>query len=237
METHTDEILGLVSGTEYDLLLTKLVGTRGNRVFSFFEIEAPQRSAKAQLAAQKATSKTGGAGGTTAMLEKKKRKKGGSGPGGSKRIKLLDFLSSSPLRSAGDSEGDRGKGSPATAAPPPIAAPPLSVIAPGAKLPPTLEYSTMEPDSDDELALQIQSALAVAEQRGNTSPAAPSSSKSTSSGSSSSSSGEDVVGRGLGSEGRASTSSVGAKLPNLGLPVRPVEGPRPLLRRRAAATM
>jgi len=76
VETRADEILGPVSGTEYDLLLSKLAGTWGNRVFSFFEIEAPQRSAEAQLAAQKATSKTGGAGGATTMLEKRKRKKG-----------------------------------------------------------------------------------------------------------------------------------------------------------------
>ena len=75
METRADNILGPVYGTEYDLLLSKLGGTRGNQVFCFFKIEAPQRSAKAQLATQKATSKTGGAGGATAMLEKKKRKK------------------------------------------------------------------------------------------------------------------------------------------------------------------
>ena len=85
VETRADEILGPVSGTEYDLLPSKLAGTRDNRVFSFFEIEAQQRSAKAQLAAQKAMSKTGGAGGTTATLEKKKSKKGGSGLGGAKR--------------------------------------------------------------------------------------------------------------------------------------------------------
>ena len=121
VETRADEILGPVSGTEYDLLLSKLAGTWGNRVFSFFEIEAPQRSAKAQLATQIAMSKTAGAGGTTATLEKKKRKKRGSGPGGAKRTKLLDFLSSSPLRSAGGSKDDGGMGSPVAAAPPPIA--------------------------------------------------------------------------------------------------------------------
>ena len=74
VETCADEIVGPVSGTEYDLL-SNLAGTRGNGVFCFFEIESPQLSAKAQLATQKATSKTGGAGGATAMLEKKKRKK------------------------------------------------------------------------------------------------------------------------------------------------------------------
>ena len=76
METRADEILGPVSGTEYDLLLSKLDGTRGNRVFSYFGIEAAQRTAEALLAAQKVVRKTGGLVGTTAMLEKKKRRKG-----------------------------------------------------------------------------------------------------------------------------------------------------------------
>ena len=87
METRADEMLGPVSGNEYDLLLSKLAGARGNRVFSFFGIEAPQHAA---------------------TLEKKKQKKGGSGPGGGKHSKLLDFLTSSPLRSAGESEDNGG---------------------------------------------------------------------------------------------------------------------------------
>ena len=95
MEACADEILGPMSRSKYDLLLSKLAGTRGNRVFSFFGIEAPQRAAEALVAAQKAASKTGGVASATAMLEKKKRKKGGSGPGLAKRSKLLDFLSSS----------------------------------------------------------------------------------------------------------------------------------------------
>ena len=33
METRADEMLGQVSGNEYDLLLSKLAGARGNRVF------------------------------------------------------------------------------------------------------------------------------------------------------------------------------------------------------------
>jgi len=92
VETRADEILGPVSGTEYDLLLSKLAATRGNRVFSFFDIEASQRSVEAQLAAQKAASKTGVAGGTTATLEKKKRKKGGSSPGVAKLLMLTPFF-------------------------------------------------------------------------------------------------------------------------------------------------
>ena len=91
VETRADEMLGQVSGNEYDLLLSKLAGARGNRVFSFFGIEAPQRAAEALLAVQKAGGKAKGTGGVTATLEKKKRKKGGSGPGGGKRSKLLDI--------------------------------------------------------------------------------------------------------------------------------------------------
>ena len=76
METRADEMLGQISGNEYDLLLSKLAGARGNRVFSFFGIEAPQRAAEALLAIQKAGGKAGGTGGATATLEKKKQKKG-----------------------------------------------------------------------------------------------------------------------------------------------------------------
>ena len=111
MEACADEILGPMSRSKYDLLLSKLAGTRGNRVFSFFGIEAPQRAAEALVAAQKAASKTGGVASATAMLEKK-RKKGGAGPGGAKRMKLLDILTSSPLHSNGESEDDGDKNSP-----------------------------------------------------------------------------------------------------------------------------
>ena len=114
VETRTDEMLGPVSGNEYDLLLSKLAGARGNQVFSFFGIEAPQHAADALLAVQKARRKAGGTGGTTVTLEKKKWKKGGSGPGGTKRSKLLEFLTSSPLRSAGESEDNGGDGNPIT---------------------------------------------------------------------------------------------------------------------------
>jgi hypothetical protein len=40
VETRADEILGPMSGVEYDLLLSKLDGTRGDQVFSYFGIEA-----------------------------------------------------------------------------------------------------------------------------------------------------------------------------------------------------
>ena len=129
MESLGDDILGPVSGSEYDLLQSKLGGMRGNRVFSFFEIEAPQRSVEAQIANQKATATAVGAGGSTAALEKKKRKRGGPGPSGAKRSKLLEFLTSSPLRSTGESEDDGGKGSPVAAASPSIAARPITVAA------------------------------------------------------------------------------------------------------------
>ena len=102
-----------------------------------------------------------GAGGSTAALKKKKWKRGGPGPSGAKRSKLvkrsklLEFLTSSPLRSAGESEDDGGKGSPVAAASPPIAARPITVTAPPPKFPLALEYSAMEADSDDELSIDI----------------------------------------------------------------------------------
>jgi len=70
-------------------------------------------------------------------------------------MKLLDILTSSPLRSTGDSDDDGGKGSPAAAAQPVVAARPLSAVAPMPKPPLILEYSAMEPESDDELTLKI----------------------------------------------------------------------------------
>ena len=248
MESLADDILGPVSGSEYDLLQSKLGGTRGNRVFSFFEIEAPQRSAENQIANQKATAVAVGAGGSTAVLKKKKRKRGGPGPSGAKRSKLvkrsklLEFLTSSPLRSAGESEDDGGKGSLVAAASPTIAAQPVTVAAPPPKAPPALEYSAMEPDGDDELAIDIQSAFAATEPHVMTSAAAPSSPKSTStsSDSSSSSSGEDVEGHGPGLQKLASVPNVGTtgavgedgQLPPTGSSVRRLQCP---LRRRAAA--
>ena len=194
VETRADEILGPVSGTEYDLLLSKLAGSRGNRVFSFFDIKAPQSATEALLAVQKAASKTGGTGGDIATLEKKKRKKGGAGPGGAKRLKLLDMLTSSPLRRTRESEDDGGKGSPI------IAAQPLSAIAPASKPSPILEYSAMEPGRDDELAREVESALADPRLPQITTPAAPSSATSTSSSSTSLSSGKGVEGRGSGAK-------------------------------------
>jgi len=74
--TRADEMLGPVSGNEYDLLLSKLAGARGNRVFSFFGIEAPQCAAETLLAVQKTRGKAGGTGGVTATLEKKNEKRG-----------------------------------------------------------------------------------------------------------------------------------------------------------------
>ena len=197
-------MLGQVSGNEYDLLLSKLAGAQGNQVFSFFGIEAPQRAADALLAVQKARRKAGGTGGTTVTLEKKKWKRGGSGPGGTKRSKLLEFLTSSPLRSAGESEDNGGDGNSVTASSPPIAARPITPIAPLPKPSLALEYSAMEPDSDDELVQEIQSILETTEPHAKNLAAAPSSpsSSSTSSDSSSSSSGEDVEGSGPGPQGR-----------------------------------
>ena len=199
-------------------------------MFYFFEIEAPQCSAEAQIANQKVTAMAVGMGGSTVALEKKKRKRGGPGPSGAKRSKLLEFLTSSPLRSAGESEDDGGKGSLVAAASPTIAARPITVAAPPPKAPPALEYSAMEPDSDDELAIDIQSAFAATEPHVTTSATAPSSPKSTSTSSysSSSSSGEDVEGHGFGFQKQAiapdagTTAAVGedSQLPPIGSSVR-----------------
>ena len=171
-----------------------------------------------------------GMGGSTIALEKKKRKRGGPGPSGAKRSKLLEFLTSSPLCSAGESEDDGGKGSPVAAASPPIAARPITVTAPPPKFPLALEYSAMEPYSDDELAPEIKSILAAMEPHVTTSAAAPSSPKSTSTSSysSSSSSGEDVEGHGFGFQKQAiapdagTTAAVGedSQLPPIGSSVR-----------------
>ena len=49
IETLADEVLGAKAAKEYTLLKAKLGGTRSNRVFAFFGVEAPQRVAKAQL--------------------------------------------------------------------------------------------------------------------------------------------------------------------------------------------
>ena len=108
VEGRADEILGPESSNEYDLLLAKLGGTRKNRVFRFFKIEAPQRVAEARLADQRkkkdagAAPRGGGSSAATIVLEKRKKRKGGSSSGASKRPKLLDqILSGSPLRSKG----------------------------------------------------------------------------------------------------------------------------------------
>ena len=60
---------------------------------------------------------------------------------------------------------------------PPITARPIATAAPPPKPSLALEYSAMEPDSNDELALEIQSVLAATEPHVTTSAAAPSSPK------------------------------------------------------------
>ena len=98
--------------------------------------------------------------------------KGGLWPGGKKRSKLLDFLTSSPLCSTGESKDNGGNGNPVTASSPPIAAHPIAAIAPLPKPSLALEYSTMEADSDDELVQEIQSVLAATEPHAKDSAAA-----------------------------------------------------------------
>jgi hypothetical protein len=78
VESQTDEILGPVSGNEYDLLLSRLAGARNNRVFHFFRIEAPQHMAEAKVAVQKQAKDAAARGGskTTIILEKRKKQRG-----------------------------------------------------------------------------------------------------------------------------------------------------------------
>ena len=144
-------------------------------------------------------------------LKRKKLKNGGSGLGGTKRSKLLEFLTSSPLRSAGESEDNGGNGSPITTSLPPIAARPIAAAAPPPKSSLALEYSAMEPDSNDELIQEIQSVLATTELHAKTSAAAPLSlnSSSTSSNLSSSSSGKDVEGSGPSPQRHATAPETG----------------------------
>ena len=87
VEMLADEAIGAEAAKERTLLESRLGGTRNNRVFIFFEIEAPQRAADARLAEaekKKAKKEPSGAaggkrkkskgGGNTGALEKKKRK-------------------------------------------------------------------------------------------------------------------------------------------------------------------
>ena len=117
VETRAEEILGLVSDNEYELLLTKLGGTRQNRVFHFIGIKAPQQSAETLLATQKAAGRTSGVGITSSLEKRKARRGGGAGASAPKCQKLLDLLTSLPLRSKGESEEDGSKTSPL---PPPL---------------------------------------------------------------------------------------------------------------------
>ena len=53
VEAWVDKILGPKTSNEYDLLLSKLGGTRVNRVFHAFAIEALQCIAEAKIIAQR----------------------------------------------------------------------------------------------------------------------------------------------------------------------------------------
>ena len=72
IEARADEAIRAETAKERTLLESRLGGTRNNRVFAFFEIEAPQRVADARLAE---------------VDEKKKAKVDPSGAAGSKRKK------------------------------------------------------------------------------------------------------------------------------------------------------
>ena len=75
VDAHAGEMVSPVSGNEYDLLLSKLGGTHRNRVFHFFGVEAPQRTAEALLVAQRAPGRPGD-GGSTVLLQKMKDAEG-----------------------------------------------------------------------------------------------------------------------------------------------------------------
>ena len=81
IEARADEAIGAEAAKERTLLESRLGGTRNNRVFAFFEIEAPQHSADARLAKAEEKKKvkvepSGAAGG-----KRKKASKGGSSTG------------------------------------------------------------------------------------------------------------------------------------------------------------
>ena len=94
IEILADEAIGAEAAKERTLLESRLGGTRNNRVFIFFEIEAPQRVADTRLAEAEEKKKAKGepsvaaggkrkktskGGGSTGALEKKKHKTEGGG--------------------------------------------------------------------------------------------------------------------------------------------------------------
>ena len=111
IEILADEAIGVEAVKERTLLESRLGGTRNNRVFVFFEIEAPQRAADARLAEAKEKKKAKGEpsgaaggkrkktskGGGTGALEKKKHKTEGGGRFPRSALALSMMCSCSPL--------------------------------------------------------------------------------------------------------------------------------------------
>ena len=107
IEVLADEAIGAEAAKERTLLESKLGGTRNNRVFAFFEIEAPRSATDAWLAEAEERKKTKGepsgaaggkhkkmskGGGSTGVLEKKKRKNDSGGALPKKRSHLIEAV-------------------------------------------------------------------------------------------------------------------------------------------------
>ena len=200
------------------------------RVFHFFDVETPQQMAEALLMAQRATSRPDG-GRATVLLEKRKMWRGSVGSSGAKGAKLLDILTSSPLRNIGDSEDD-GSGSR-----PPAAAQPIMAIALEERWAPLLEYNEMEPESDGEVARKVESAIAATEPQAAAVPATHSWTTSSSSTSSSLSS-DEGNGNNHGTEymGQIATSGAATAVGSKDEGLKPPE-PRPAKPRPAVSTL
>jgi hypothetical protein len=81
IEVLADEAIGAETAKERTLLESKLGGTRNNRVFAFFKIEAPRRFADARLAEAEEMKKMKGAPSGAAGGKHKKMSKGGGSTG------------------------------------------------------------------------------------------------------------------------------------------------------------
>ncbi|RLM56159.1 hypothetical protein C2845_PM10G11420 [Panicum miliaceum] len=159
VESWADEILGAESFGEYKAILQKLGGTRTNRVFRAFEIEAPpsitatrHQAAKEKWKLKKETQEMKAVGGApvTAQLEQKKRKLGAKAGGPSKRTRVVDILfgASSPL-TAKENVEDALSTPPLSSVPPPPSQPRVSSS--GSSPLPGLDVSDQETESNEQV--------------------------------------------------------------------------------------
>jgi len=171
VEMLANEAIGVEAAKERTLLESRLGGTRKNRVFVFFEIEAPQRAADAWLAEAEEKKKakvdpSGAVGGkhkkskggsSTGALEKKKRKNEGGGTLAKKHSHLIDTVlapppAPSPLRGKGGSEDKVEESSGDSAAAP--RSPAASIVSIPVRAMPafSVQFSEPEMESDDDNA-------------------------------------------------------------------------------------